>query len=125
MAKAIDRQELIDDDRFASNELRCQHAQALTEIIESALTLKASSHWLALLETSGIPCGPINNVEQVLTDPQVTSRNMVISVEDPDVGTLKMAGNPIKITGFADPAQRAPAPALDEDREKILKNANL
>ena len=125
MAKAIDRQEMIDDDRFASNELRCQHAEPLTETIEGALSQEASSHWLTILDQAGIPCGPINNVEQVLNDPQVTSRNMVISVDDPDVGVLKMAGNPIKLSGFADPERRKPAPALDQDRDKIIKNADL
>jgi len=123
MAKAIDRQALIDDDRFASNELRCRHAEALTGIIEEALTQEAASHWLGLLDQAGIPCGPINNIEQVLNDPQVTSRNMVISVDDPDVGILKMAGNPIKLSGFADPVKREPAPVLDQDRDTIIKKA--
>jgi CoA:oxalate CoA-transferase len=123
MAKAIGRDELIDDDRFSSNELRCQNAHPLTEIIEGALKENTIEHWLAILDQAGIPCGPINNVEQVLNDPQVTARNMVISVEDPDVGNLKMAGNPIKISGFSDPTQRQPAPALDQHRASILEKA--
>lgn len=124
MAKAINRLDLIGDERFASNELRCQHADALTVIIETALAEFDKAHWLSLLSDAGIPCGPINNVEQVLNDPQVIARNMVISVEDPDIGQLKMAGNPIKITGFSDPAQRQAAPALDQDRDTLREKTS-
>ncbi|MDF3075727.1 MAG: uctC, partial [Alphaproteobacteria bacterium] len=69
---------------------------------------------------AGVPCGPLNNVEQALNDPQVLSRNMVVSAPDATVGELKMAGNPIKLSGFADPSTRGHAPDLDADRAAIL-----
>ena len=122
MAKAIGCIELIDDDRFASNELRCENGIVLAEIMERVLKSQPSTHWLDILDAAGVPNGPINNVEQALNDPQILARNMVISTDDPDIGTLKMAGNPIKISGFADPSKRPAAPALDGDRAEILKN---
>ncbi len=121
MAKAIGCIELIDDDRFASNELRCENGIVLAEIMERVLKLQPSTHWLDILDAAGVPNGPINNVEQTLNDPQILARNMVISTDDPDIGSLKMAGNPIKLSGFADPAKRPAAPALDGDRAEILK----
>ncbi|MBM3525498.1 MAG: CoA transferase, partial [Alphaproteobacteria bacterium] len=63
--------------------------------------------------------------EQALNDPQVRARNMVVSVADPDVGELRMAGNPIKLSGVADPSTRRPAPALDADRRRILAELGL
>ena len=121
MAKAIGCIELIDDDRFASNELRCENGIVLAEIMERVLKLQPSTHWLDILDAAGVPNGPINNVEQTLNDPQILARNMVISTDDPDIGSLRMAGNPIKLSGFADPSKRPAAPALDGDRAEILK----
>ena len=67
-----------------------------------------------------MPSAPINNIAQVLSDPQIAARNMVIKTDDPQAGTLKMAGNPIKLSAFDDPATRAPAPELDQHRNQIL-----
>ena len=75
--------------------------------------------WLARLEAAGIPCGPIQDVAQVIEHPQVRARNMIVSVEDP-AGPFPVAGNPIKSSAFDDPPTRPPAPALDEGRSRIL-----
>ena len=77
-------------------------------------------NWLGILETAGVPSGPINDVGQVLSDPQVNARNMVVSADDPVAGPLKMAGNPIKMSAFDDPSTRQPAPELDADRDRII-----
>jgi CoA:oxalate CoA-transferase len=84
------------------------------------LRLEAVEHWLRALEDAGIPSGSINTVDKVLSDPQVIARNMVVSTEDPVVGELALAGNPLKFSSFPDPATRPPAPELDGDRVKIL-----
>ena len=76
----------------------------------------------AKLEHAGIPCGPINDVAQVLADPHVRARNMVVTSDDPHMGRLEMAGNPIKLSGVEDPSTRPPAPELDADRASILKD---
>jgi CoA:oxalate CoA-transferase len=59
-------------------------------------------------------------VDQVLADPQIGQRNRAVTTDDPIAGRLAFAGNPIKLSGFADPSERAPAPELDGDRERIL-----
>ena len=76
-----------------------------------------------VLETAGMPCGPVNNVAQALAHPQVAARNMLIEVEDPVTGTLQLAGNPIKLSAFADPPTREPAPDLDADRAGSCANS--
>lgn len=120
MAKAIGALDLIDDDRFADNELRRHNVEVLSEAMETTLKTQSAAHWLKILDEAGIPSGPINNVEQVLQDPQVIARNMVIETKDPEIGTVKMPGNPIKLSAFTDPTERPPAPALDGDRDDIL-----
>jgi CoA:oxalate CoA-transferase len=121
MCEAIGAPELPDDPRFVTNGLRTDNEAALSEAINAALRARTVDQWLAMLEKAGVPCGPINAIDQVLSDPHVLARNMVVTSEDPDSGKLLMAGNPIKMSGFADPETRRPAPKLDADRAAILK----
>ena len=68
--------------------------------------------WLARLEAADIPCGPINDIAQVLADPQVRARNMVVTVDDDRLDGFAVAGNPIKLSAFPDATQRGPVPDL-------------
>jgi CoA:oxalate CoA-transferase len=120
LCAVLSRPDLADNPLFASNHLRTQHQAALKEELESVLKLQPAEHWLRVLEDAGIPSGPINTVDKVLSDPQVVHRNMVVSTEDPVAGALTLAGNPLKFSAFPDPSSRRPAPELDGDRAKIL-----
>jgi CoA:oxalate CoA-transferase len=119
-AEVLERPELATDPRFRTNHDRVVHALALQDEIESALASRTSQDWLARLEEAGVPHGPLNNVADVMADPQIAARNMVVTALDPELGPLKMQGNPIKLSAFDDPATRKPAPDLDADREDIL-----
>jgi CoA:oxalate CoA-transferase len=112
--------ELARDPRFASNELRRQNADALAEALEAALAAHGVQHWISELQRASVPCGPLNDVAGVVADPQIAARNMIVSTAGSAPGAVKMAGNPIKLSGYADPPTRAPAPDLDADRAKIL-----
>ncbi|MBM3516786.1 MAG: CoA transferase [Alphaproteobacteria bacterium] len=120
LAVTLDRPQLATDARYADNAARSRHAAELARDIEAITRTRPTPHWLAALHAAGIPCSPINNVAQVLADPQVAARNMVVGIDDPGLGWLKVAGNPIKMSAFADPARRGPAPALDEQRALII-----
>lgn len=120
LCAVLARDDLAVDARFATNAARTEHNAALKTEIEATLRTQPSRAWLDALEAAGIPCGPIQNVAEVLADEQVLSRNMVVTADDPDAGPLRMAGNPIKLSAFADPPTRAPAPSLDGDRARIL-----
>jgi len=117
----LGRKDLGEDPRFATNETRLANHQALKEEINKTLATKNGSEWLALLRAAGLPCGPINTMADVAADPQVAARNMIVEVDDPKAGHVKLFGNPIKMSAFADPHERAPAPDLDQDRARILK----
>jgi len=120
LADALGRPELAQDPRFLSNDLRTRHVAELTALLAPAFAARDGSEWLAELEARGIPCGPLNDVAQVLADPQVRARNMVVTTDDPDAGTFSLAGNPVKLSGVPDPATRGRAPRLDEHRAALL-----
>lgn len=119
LCAAIGAPALSDDPRFKTNDLRNENHAALTLEMERALKSKSAHDCLTAIEAAGVPCGPINDVAQVLADPHVLSRNMVVTMTDADAGTLKLAGNPMKLSAFADPSTRPPAPKLDEDGAHI------
>jgi CoA:oxalate CoA-transferase len=125
LAEALGKPALATDPRYTTNELRLTNVAALIEEIENVLTTRPTAEWIATLEAAGIPCGPINNVAQALAHPQVAARNMLIGVQDPTLGELRMAGNPLKMSAFPDPKTRAPAPDLDADRKAILEELGL
>jgi len=125
MAEVLGAPELAGDPRYATNPLRMQHWQELHTDMEVALSAKDSRQWLALLEKAGVPCAPLNNVADVMADPQIAARNMIVTANDPEIGPLKMQGNPIKLSAYNDPKTRAPAPDLDADRERILRELGI
>jgi CoA:oxalate CoA-transferase len=120
---ALGRPELAADPDFATNHLRTQNHARLKEEIEKTLATNDSGEWLGIIGGAGVPCGPINNVAEVVEDEHVKARNMIIQSHDPTVGEVRMAGNPIKLSGFDDPHERPAAPELDSDREAILNLA--
>lgn len=112
---AIGRPELARDPRFADNASRMENVETLAADLEGTLVSGSVASWLERIGDAGVPCGPLNDVAQVLEDPQVRARNMVVRADE-----LEVAGNPIKISGIEDPTTRKPAPALDGDRAALL-----
>ena len=125
LAHALNRADLAANPLFKTNTLRNQHQEALRTEIEDVLYRESTDHWIAVLEGAGVPCGSVNNVAQALAHPQTAARNMLISVDDPVTGPLELAGNPMKMSSFVDPPTRPPAPDLDADRDKILRELGM
>jgi CoA:oxalate CoA-transferase len=123
LSHALGRPDLAQDPVFATNDLRTRnHARLKTEI-EHTLAQRDVEDWLAIVDTAGVPCGPINNVADVVHDDHVLARNMIVRSKDPVAGEVRMAGNPIKLSAYDDPRERAAAPELDGDREEVLRLA--
>jgi CoA:oxalate CoA-transferase len=116
----VGRPGLARDPRFLSNPDRTAHVDDLKLLLEEALASRDTEAWLVAFEAAGIPCAPLNDVAGVLADPQVAARRMLVEVDDPAAGTLRLAGNPLKLSGFADPPTREAAPDLDQHRARIL-----
>ena len=119
LCKAIGREELISNPFFLTNPMRTKHEPALKDELETTLRRKTTAEWLKIFEDADVPCAPINNVAQVMADPQVQSRGMIVETDDPIIGSLKMAGNPIKFSAFPDYPKRKPAPEIDDDGNRI------
>jgi len=120
MCEALGRSDMATDPAYKSNALRQKSQKKLKDEIESVLRTNTTDHWIAVVSKGGVPCGPINNIAQAIAHPQVAARNMLVDVPDGSGGTLKLAGNPLKMSAFADPTTRRAAPDLDSDRDAIL-----
>ena len=112
---------LAADPRFASNAARCDNHALLKRLLE-AVTLGAPvAHWIATLEAAGLPTARVQDMAQVLADPQLLARHMVLPVAAQGMGPQFTApGNPIKMTSLPEITARAAAPMLDGDRAAIL-----
>ena len=119
LCAALDRPELAADPRFAGNPARMENVLALKAELERTLETRGTAHWLAALEAAGVPCGPLNDVAGAVNQPQVRARNMVVGIDDPRAGPVRIAGNPIKMPGHADPPSRGPIPDLDGARAAL------
>jgi crotonobetainyl-CoA:carnitine CoA-transferase CaiB-like acyl-CoA transferase len=114
--------ELTDDPRYATNPDRIQHRDTLIPAITQALAARGCVEWTDLLNAAGVPAGPVNTVPAALAQPQVAAREMVVELEHPVAGVLKMLGTPLKLS--AQPASiRRPPPALGQHTDEILAEA--
>ena len=97
-AHAIGRPELVDRPEYAEDGLRVQNRHQLTREIEAVTTQQPRSHWLAVLEEIGVPCGPISNYAEVFADPHIQARGMVQEMEHPVGGTVQVLGPAAKLS---------------------------
>jgi len=114
LCTVVERDDLPDDARFSSNPARVMHAEELKTELEEALAGATARDWLERFEAAGVPSGPINRIADVVDDPHVRSRNMIVTATLPDGSRAEMAGNPIKLSAHEDPPTRPPAPELGE-----------
>ncbi|MFV0676324.1 CaiB/BaiF CoA transferase family protein [Variovorax sp. tm] len=122
MADALESPQLALDVRFFTNDLRCRNRPALVHAIEDITRNEPIAHWIARLNEAGVPCAPINTIDKLFDHPQLLARNMIVQVEGAGKKPIRTAGNPIKMSAFADIDVLTPlrAPGLDEHRESIL-----
>ena len=119
LCEALGREDIAADPRFETNPKRMDNVLALKAELERTLKSAPTAHWLAKLEAAGVPCGPLNDVAGAVGHPQIRARNMVVRIDDPKAGPVRVAGNPIKISGHADPPTRGPVPPLDGARAAL------
>jgi len=121
LAQGLGCPDWITDTRFVSNGARCENVHMLKRLIETITLAKPRDHWIALLESVGVPTARVQNMAEAIEDPQVKARHMVVPVEQREGGpSFKAAGNPIKMSTLPEREARGPAPLLDADRSAIL-----
>ncbi|MBA3910877.1 MAG: carnitine dehydratase [Rhodobacter sp.] len=112
---------LADDPRFATNAARCDNHALLKRLIEAVTLGETVSHWIGVLEGANLPTARVQDMAEVLRDPQILARNMVLPVSPrPGGPAFTSTGNPIKMSTLPEAKARPPAPALDGDRQAIL-----
>ena len=116
----LERPEWADHPDYIDNTARVQNRSELTTKIESIMAQKSSEFWLSVLEEQDIPCGPINNYEEIMNDPQVKARQMIVYADHPTLGRIKMLGSPVKMSSTPLVPNRR-SPLLAEHTDQVLK----
>lgn len=118
---AIDRIAIMDDPRFETGWLRTQNYRELEPILTEAIKTRTTQEWITELENAGIPCGPVNTIGQVASDPQVAARGMFIELHHPKAGNFKVVNTPFKFSET--PCRVTPTfPDLGEHTEEVLSH---
>jgi CoA:oxalate CoA-transferase len=121
LCTALNVRDLEHDPRFSHLEARNNHRQELINLLNVLFAAKTSREWLDILEASGIPCAPLNDLKAALSDPATLALNMVVDVEHKGVGlTFRTAGNPIRMPDSEQQPYSSP-PLLGEHTEAVLK----
>ena len=104
------RREWMTDDRFATNDARVRHRDTIVPMIDAVMRTRTQQQWLAALEQAGIPCGPINRIDQALGDPHTQARGMKLDLPHPLAGSVPQVRAPLRLSGS--PLSYAAAPPL-------------
>lgn len=125
LCKTLDLPLKADDARFATNTARCDNHALLKRLIEAVTLEHPAAYWIAKLEAAGLPTARVQDMAEVLKDPQLLARAMVLPIAPDGKGNRFTApGNPIKLSTLPELTTRAAAPTLDGDRANILKWLN-
>ena len=120
LCRAIGQERLIDDERFRQPWDRKARETELAALLEETFSQQTTAYWLELLDAAGVVAGPIYNMEQVYQDPQVLAREMLVYWDDPELGTFRNIGVPVKLSATPGKIRRR-APALGEHSTEILR----
>jgi CoA:oxalate CoA-transferase len=121
LCRVMEKPEWAEDPRFANRKARLENKSILIPMMESHLQTKGGDEWLEAIHKAGVPAGPINTLDRVLSDPQVLAREMVVEIDGPANDKIKTIGNPLKM-------EKTPAntftrpPQLGEHTRDVLSN---
>ena len=119
MCAGIGREDLLADPRFATNTDRVAHRAECVGILADYFKGQSTDYWVSLINQAGVPCGPINRVSEVVSNPQILARNMIAEMEHPNVPGLKTPNSPLKLS--ESPASiRRPPPLLGQHNAEVL-----
>ena len=119
LCDAMEAKHLADDPRFATNALRCEHRATLIPMLEAIFCTRTVDEWLAILRRFEVPAAPVNNLDRAFAEPPVAERQMIVEYDHPEVGRVRLPGNPIKMSGVSGTISK-PAPRLGEHTDAVL-----
>jgi crotonobetainyl-CoA:carnitine CoA-transferase CaiB-like acyl-CoA transferase len=118
------RPDLATDVRFARNSDRVRHRATLVPILAGLMKSRARADWLDVLEQAKVPCGPINDLADVFSDPQVRERQMTVQMPHPLAGSVRLVASPMKFSATPVQYRRSP-PLLGEHTDEVLRELGL
>jgi formyl-CoA transferase/CoA:oxalate CoA-transferase len=107
------------DARYSTNAERMKHRPELHAELQAIFSTRPAEQWLAMFRAIGIPCGAINEVDEILNDPHILARGMVVEMEHPVAGDIRVLGNPMHLS-HTPPTYRLPPPSLGQHTDEIL-----
>ncbi len=119
IANAIGADWMIDDPRFATAEARLEHRAELDTELEKCLAAATADEWLEIFYREDITAGPLKTVDEVVVDPQVNAINMIVALDHPLGGTIRVAGNPIMMRSSR--GRHSPPPTLGQHTDQVLR----
>ncbi len=119
LVDALGMPELKTDPLYATQPVRVANRARIDALVGGKLAANTTAHWVAALNAAGVPCGPVNSVEQVFEDPQILAQDMVLDIPHPGHGTVRMLGFPMKLSETPCLVRR-PAPDLGQHTDEIL-----
>lgn len=119
LVAAMDLPQLAEDSRFLTNEKRVGHREELNSLLRARFLESSTHRWVQILTATGVPCSPINSIEDVLQDRQTYARDMVVPVEHPTLGEIRLPNIPITMHATPGSIRRAP-PLLGADTRAVL-----
>lgn len=122
LCRAIGHEDLLADERFATNDARVRNRALLVPILARLFQARPLAEWLALLREADVPAGPVNTVDRALESAQVEARGMVQEIDHPSIGRLRMVASPLRLEQTP-PAIRRHPPMLGEHTDEVLREA--
>ncbi len=116
----IGREDLTDDPRYKTNPLRNENKQDLIPILDGEMAKKTTKEWEDIFENAGLPYSPINNMKDICEDPHIAYRKMLVEIDQPGIGKMKIANSAIRLSETPGEVY-APAPLLGQHSEEVLK----
>jgi formyl-CoA transferase len=120
LSELLERPGWLTDPDYADDTRRVRNRAALAREIEAVTIARPRTHWLDLFEANGLPCGPINNYEQVFADPHIRERGLVVETDHPTLGRIRSLGAPVKMS-LTPPIAGRPAPLLGQHTSEVLR----
>ncbi|MGZ6008217.1 MAG: CaiB/BaiF CoA transferase family protein [Rhizomicrobium sp.] len=118
-AKVADIEAVANDPRFARNAERVAHRQLVVDLLKPIFSRRTTAQWISDLEAANVPCGPINRVDQVFSDPQAIARNLTVAMQHSAVGQMQLVASPLRLSRTPPEYRNAP-PLLGEHSEEVL-----